>query len=175
MKPLLRFALGCVVVFLTLGFTLTGGWAATGAARVTLSQAVDLLQQAEKLVNDDARQALAKLKEARQLFKQLQQELAEPLSRTYLTPAQLEQEAANNRIAEDLFQTGKRLEASAQEKQSKALRLEAQGDRSAAANLRTEADQELQLALQNYCRAELYSLKNQQLVFETILRAARQQ
>lgn len=146
---------------------------AAAEPRVTLQRAVDLVQQAEKVVNEDAAQALTKLKEARQLFKQLQQELAGPLNQIYLSPAQLEQEAANNRIAEDLYHTGKRLEASAREKQEKARQLEAQGNKTAAANLADEADQELKLALQNYCRAEIYSLKNQQLVFETVLKEAK--
>lgn len=164
-----------LLLSVALFLNVTGFKVAMAAAepRVTLQQAVDLVQQAEKVVHEDATQALTKLKEARQLFKQLQQELAGPLNSIYLTPAQLEQEAANNRVAEDLYHTGKRLEASAREKQEKARQLEAQGNKTAAANLAEEADQELKLALQNYCRAEIYSLKNQQLVFETVLKEAK--
>ena len=164
--------------YLLFGLLLVGGLAMSAGAtvnhqRAILNQAVDLLQQAEKLLVDDPPQALTKLKEARQLFKQLQQELAAPLNQIYLTPAQLEQEAANNRVAEDLYHTGKRLEASAKEKREQALRLEAQGNKTAAANLADEAENELKLALQNYCRAELYSLRNQQLVFETVLKETK--
>lgn len=146
---------------------------AAGDHQAKLQQAVVLMQQAEKLLVDDTPQALGKLKEARQLFKQLQQDLAGPLTTIYLTPPQLEQEAANNRVAEDLYHTGKRLEAAAQEKQERARQLLAQGNKTAATNLADEAENELKLAFQNYCRAELYSLKNQQLVFETVLKQTK--
>ncbi len=146
---------------------------AAGDHQAKLQQAVDLMQQAEKLLVDDTPQALGKLKEARQLFKQLQQDLAGPLAAIYLTPPQLEQEAANTRVAEDLYHTGKRLETTAREKQERSRQLLAQGNKTAASNLADEAENELKLALQNYCRAELYSLKNQQLVFETVLKQTK--
>ncbi|AEB08985.1 hypothetical protein [Desulfobacca acetoxidans] len=172
----MSYRLSCCLVGLLgwlafLAGTLPAVAQAPANSQAVLEKAVRLLDRAEQEVAEAPEGALATVKEARQLFKLLQTDLAIRLSQAELTPAQSEQEAANHRIAEDLFNTGERLDKSAQEKLARSQELAAQGDRQASRNLEQEARNERLLALQHFVRSEIYSLRNQQSIFQNLLAA----
>ncbi len=135
-----------------------------------LEKAIGALQKAEQLVTDDPEAALAAAKEARGLFKNLRKEMAAKLEAHQLTEAQLEQEDLNTRIADDLFKKGEIFHKAVKDKLARSQELRAQGDSAAAQNLEAVAQIEGRLALQNFVRSEIFSLKNQQLVFEALLK-----
>lgn len=139
-------------------------------AQATLKQAIEALQKAEQLVADDPEAALSAAKEARLLFKTLQKELAPRLAEHQLSDAQLEQEDLNSRVADDLFKKGEIFHKAAKDKLARSQELRAQGDDVGAKNLEGVAQVEGRLALQHYVRSEIFSLKNQQMVLETILK-----
>ena len=99
--------------------------------------------------------------------------MAAKLADNHLTDAQLEQEELNLRLADDLFKKGEIFAKSAKEKLTRSQELETQGDTAAAQNLDGVARIEGRLALQNFVRSEIFSLKNQQMVFESILKQAK--
>lgn len=134
-----------------------------------LAKGVAALQQAEKLVNDDPEAALAAAKEARLLFADLQKMLAAELPNKHLTEDQLEQEKLHLKLAEDLFKKGELFHKAAQDKLNRSKELRSQGEEAAAQNLEGVAQIEGRLALQNYVRSEIFGLKNQQLIFESLL------
>ena len=146
--------------------------ASTQAAnlKANLDQAVQALQKAEQLVANEPEAALAAAKEARQLFKTLQRDMAEKLYQNQLTDAQLEQEELNMKVADDLFKKGEIFQKSAKEKLARSQELVSQGDTTAAQNLEGVAQIEGRLALQNFVKSEIFSLKNQQMVFESLLK-----
>lgn len=135
----------------------------------TLAKAIQALGQAEGKVADDPEGALQSAKEARLLFKTLQKELAAKLAQNKLTDAQLEQEELNLRIAEDHYKKGEIFQKTAMDKVARSQEMKAQGDSAGAQNLAGVAQIEGQLALQHFVRSEIFSLKNQQLIFESIL------
>ena len=141
--------------------------------KANLDQAVQALQKAEQLVASEPVAALAAAKEARQIFKTLQKEMAEKLYQNQLTDAQLEQEELNMKVADDLFKKGEIFQKSAKEKLARSQELESQGDTTAAQNLEGVAQIEGRLALQNFVRSEIFSLKNQQMIFESFLKAKK--
>jgi exonuclease VII small subunit len=138
--------------------------------KANLDQAVQALQKAEQLVANEPEAALAAAKEARQIFKNLQKVMADKLYQNQLTDAQLEQEELNLKVADDLFKKGEIFQKSAKEKLARSQELESQGDSAAAQNLEGVAQIEGRLALQNFVRSEIFSLKNQQMVFESLLK-----
>lgn len=155
---------------LTLVWTLPALAQSSATHQDTLAKAVGALQKAEQTVADDPEAALAAAKEARLLFKTLQKDLAGPLAENLLTDAQLEQEELNLRLAEDLYKKGEIFAKAAKEKMARSKELESQGDAAAAQNLEGVAQIEGRLALQNFVRSEIFSLKNQQLIFESLLK-----
>jgi hypothetical protein len=166
----LLFICYCLIALI---WVLPAGAQSGGAPPATLEKAVQSLQNAEKLVAGDPEASLAAAKEARQLFKALQKDLAAQLAENHLTDAQLEQEDLNMRLADDLYKKGEVFAKSAKEKLARSQELEAQGDTTAAQNLEGVGQIEGRLALQNFVRSEIFSLKNQQLVFESILKKAK--
>jgi hypothetical protein len=167
----LRLILGCLLI---LFWTLPAG-AQPGAAtpQATFEKAKQSLQQAEKLVADDPEAALRAAKEARLLFKTLQKDLATKLEQNQLTDAQLEQEDLNTKVADDLYKKGELFHKGVKEKLARAQELKSQDDAAAAQNLEGVAQIEARLALQNFVRSEIFSLKNQQMVFEAILKPTK--
>jgi hypothetical protein len=161
----------CCLNFLI--WTLPAGAQSNAAPQATLTKAVQALQTAEQTVADDPEAALGSAKEARLLFKTLQKDLAAKLADNHLTDAQLEQEELNLRLADDLYKKGEIFAKSAKEKLARSKELEDQGDASAAQNLEGVAQIEGRLALQNFVRSEIFSLKNQQLVFESVLKQTK--
>lgn len=143
------------------------------APKAVLAKAIAALQRAEQQVADEPEEALAAAKEARQRFGELQQVLAAQLADKHLTEDQAEQEKLNLKLAEDLFKKGELFHKAAQEKLERSKELRSQGEEAAAQNLEGVAQIEGRLALQNYVRSEIFGLKNQQLVFESLLKAAK--
>jgi hypothetical protein len=153
-----------------LAWTLPAGAQGVATPKANYEKAVQALQKAEQQVADDPEAALASAKEARLIFKSLQKEMAEKLYQNQLTDAQLEQEELNMKVADDLFKKGEIFQKSSKEKLARSQELESQGDTTAAQNLEGVAQIEGRLALQNFVRSEIFSLKNQQMIFESVLK-----
>jgi hypothetical protein len=166
-------------LLLSLCCLLLGAWTLSANAqdattpKAKLEKAIQAMQKAEQQVADDPEAALGAAKEARLIFKSLQKEMAEKLYQNQLTDAQLEQEELNMKVADDLYKKGEIFHKSAKEKLARSKDLETQGDTTAAQNLEGVAQIEGRLALQNFVRSEIYSLKNQQMVFESLLKKAK--
>jgi hypothetical protein len=161
----------CGLIFFV--WTLPAGAQSNAAPQAALAKAVQALQNAEQQVADNPEAALSSAKEARLLFKTLQKDLAAKLADNQLTDAQLEQEELNMRLADDLYKKGEIFAKSAKEKLARCQELQSQGDTTAAQNLEGVAQIEGRLALQNFVRSEVFSLKNQQLIFESILKRTK--
>jgi hypothetical protein len=153
-----------------LALTSLAGAQSSATPQATFEKAVAALQKAEQQVADDPEAALSSAKEARLLFKTLQKDLADKLHQNQLTDAQLEQEELNLRVADDLYKKGELFHKATKEKLARSQELRTQGDETAAQNLEGVAQIEARLALQNFVRSEIFSLKNQQMVFESILK-----
>jgi hypothetical protein len=150
--------------------SLAGAQSSATTPQATFEKAIAALQKAEQQVADDPEAALSSAKEARLLFKTLQKDLADKLHQNQLTDAQLEQEELNLRVADDLYKKGELFHKATKEKLARSQELRTQGDETAAQNLEGVAQIEARLALQNFVRSEIFSLKNQQMVFESILK-----
>jgi hypothetical protein len=155
---------------LPLAWALPAGAQSVATPKAQYEKAVQALQKAEQQVAEDPEAALASAKEARLIFKSLQKEMADKLYQYQLTDAQLEQEELNMKVADDLYKKGEIFHKSSKEKLARSQELESAGDAAAAQNLSGVAQIEGRLALQNFVRSEIFSLKNQQLVFDTLLK-----
>jgi hypothetical protein len=159
---------------MTLAWTLPVSAQPSGATpQATFEKAKQSLQKAEQLVADDPEAALSSAKEARLLFKTLQKDLAARLNQYQLTDAQLEQEELNTKVADDLYKKGELFHKTTKEKLARVQELRSRGDDTAAQNLEGVAQIEARLALQNFVRSEIFSLKNQQMVFESVLKQTK--
>lgn len=167
LKNRLLLTLGCLIVLI---WVIPASAQEAANPKANFEKAVQALQKAEQLVNDDPEAALGAAKEARLLFKNLQKEMADKLYQNQLSDAQLEQEDLNMKVADDLYKKGEIFHKSAKEKLARSQELESQGDATAAQNIAGVAQIEGRLALQNFVRSEIFSLKNQQMVFETLLK-----
>jgi hypothetical protein len=163
----LLLILGCLML---MAWTVPAGAQSESTPKANLEKAVQALQKAEQQLADNPEAALAAAKEARLIFKSLQKEMADALNQKQLTDAQLEQEELNMKVADDLYKKGEIFHKSAKEKLARSQELESQGDAGAAQNVAGVAQIEGRLALQNFVRSEIFSLKNQQMVFESILK-----
>ena len=163
----LLLTLCCLMPF---AWTLPASAQNVATPKANFEKAIQALQKAEQQVAEDPEAALASAKEARLIFKNLQKEMADKLNQNQLTDAQLEQEELNMKVADDLYKKGEIFHKSAKEKIARSQELESQGDAAAAQNLAGVAQIEGRLALQNFVRSEIFSLKNQQMVFETIMK-----
>ncbi len=166
----LLLTLCCLIL---LAWTLPAGAQEVATPKANFEKAVQALQKAEQQVADDPEAALASAKEARLIFKNLAKEMADKLYQNQLSDAQLEQEDLNMKVADDLYKKGEIFQKSAKEKLARSQELESQGDTAAAQNLAGVAQIEGRLALQNFVRSEIFSLKNQQMVFETVLKPSK--
>ncbi|MBM4287698.1 MAG: hypothetical protein FJ135_06065 [Deltaproteobacteria bacterium] len=162
--------------FVIIGYLMTLAWVMPAGAQksatppATLQKAVELLNKAEKQVADEPDAALQSAKEARLLFRDLKKDLAAKLADYQLTEAQLEEEDFNTRLAEDLFKKGELFHKGAKEKMARSKDLADQGDEVEARKMEAVAQIEARLALQHYVRSQIYHLRNQQMIFQTILR-----
>ncbi len=166
----LLLTLCCLIL---LGWTLPAGSQEVVTPKANFDKAVQALQRAEQQVAEEPEAALASAKEARLIFKSLQKEMADKLNQTQLTDAQLEQEELNMKVADDLYKKGEIFHKSSKEKLARSRELESQGDATAAQNLEGVAQIEGRLALQSFVRSEIFSLKNQQIIFESILKQSK--
>ncbi len=169
--PFWHFWILCCLA--TLVWTLPASAQSSAPPQATLEKATELLQRAEQQVANTPEAALDSAKEARLLFKTLKKDLAGKLAENELTDAQLEQEDVNTRLADDLFKKGELFHKAAKEKLARSQELAAQGDDQGAQKLEGVAQIEGRLALQHYVRSEIYSLKNQQMVFQSILKQTK--
>jgi hypothetical protein len=163
----LLFTLCCLIPLI---WTLPAGAQEVVTPKANFDKAVQALQRAESQVAEEPEAALASAKEARLIFKSLQKEMADKLNQSQLTDAQLEQEELNMKVADDFYKKGEIFHKSAKEKLARSQELVSQGDATAAQNLEGVAQIEGRLALQSFVRSEIFSLKNQQIVFESILK-----
>jgi len=166
----LFWTLCCLI---TIAWTLPANAQSGTDPKATLEKASGLLQKAEQQVADNPEAALESAKEARQLFKTLKKDLAAKLSENELTDAQLEQEDLNTRMADDLYKKGELFHKSVKEKLARSQELAAQGDDQGAQKLEGVAQIEGRLALQHFVRSEIFSLHNQQMVFQSILKQTK--
>lgn len=129
-------------------------------------RAVILMDKAQKkLAAKYTAEAKGLVKEANNLFTILKKETAATLKERILTPAELEQEAANQKLAEDAQAHADRLMKSSEEKQKKGDQADNQGQSDAARKFFQEAKVEAEQAQVQYIKAQLYSLKTQQMLF----------
>ncbi len=129
-------------------------------------QAVDTLDKAEKKLSAGyTAEAKALLKEANSLFKILQNEQTAQLQQQQLSETQQAQEQSNRKLAEDSLAQGERLEKSAKDKEAKSAQLEKTGQDQASIKLQSEAKREYELAQKSFLKAQIYNLRNLQLIF----------
>jgi hypothetical protein len=132
-------------------------------------RAVGALDGAEKkLAGNYTAEAKNLLKESRSLFGILQKEMPEKMKTTELTQAQDDQYSSNQKLAEDSTAQGEKLDKSAGEKQKKADSMETSGNQDMAIKLQQEVVQEQNLAQKAHLKAEIYHLKNLQLIFGSL-------
>jgi predicted metal-dependent hydrolase len=131
-------------------------------------QAVSRLNQAEELVEDDPKEALDLAKESRVLFNSLQKEQAGELEKRDLSVQDMEKEAFNNKLADEMYAKGQQLEKSAAEKLAKSQEAAQQGDQQQAKKSDAESLEDLRLSLIMYVKSQIASLRNQQLIWNSL-------
>jgi len=171
------FALGLVV--------LSFGWAqaqtqthkpACGPDHAILyKRAVKLVDAAEKkLAGKYTAEAKALVKEANSLFTILVKECG-PLQRERaLTETEVQQEAANSKKCDEALKQAESLEKSAAEKLKKGLESEAKGQEEVAKQYFRQAKSESERAHNLAIQAEIYALKNQEMIFRFLARVPTQ-
>jgi len=132
---------------------------------ILYKRAVTLLDKAEKKLNARyTAEAKALVKEANALFSILQKECGPSLSKEPLEGKEAQQEAINQKLSADEMAQAERLEKSATEKFKKAQAL-AEKQPEFYDKLMKEAKAENEQAHNRYIKAEIYALRNQQMVF----------
>ncbi len=162
-------------MLLALGLALAA-WAETPKAKcgpdhaILYKRAVGLLDQAEKkLAGRYTAEAKSLVKEANSLFTILQKECGPQQKDRLLSDRETQQEAINQKLCADERAAADRLMKSAEEKEKKAQQAEAaQPDLSV--KYQQEAKQEYEQAHKRYIKAEIYALRNQQMLFSFLAR-----
>ena len=133
---------------------------------ILYKKAVKLLESAEKkLAVKYTAEAKAQVKEANSLFSILVKECGPLQKERALTEAELEQENSNNKKKDEFFKKGLALEKSAAENLKKGQESEAKGQDDLAMKFFRQAKTENEQAHASFVQAEIYALKNQQMVF----------
>jgi hypothetical protein len=162
------------IVFLVVSITALGmvsiGWAQNAPVPqdhgIIYKQAVGLLDKADQKLNGNyTAEAKSLLKEAKSLFSILQKELPKEKTEQELSETQQEQWANNNKLGEDSYAQGERLEASAKQKHDKSDAIEKQGQKDLAIKLESESKRENELAQKMYLKSQIYHLRNMQLAY----------
>ncbi len=132
---------------------------------ILYKRAVKLLDNAEKkLTAGYTAEAKSQAKEANSLFTILQKECGPAQKERDLTEKEVQQEAINQKLSADELAQAERLMKSADDKSQKATKLEtAQPD--VAVKYQREAKSEYEQAHKRSIKAEIYALRNQQMVF----------
>jgi DNA anti-recombination protein RmuC len=132
---------------------------------ILYKRAVGLLDQAEKkLTARYTAEAKSMVKEANSLFTILQKECGPEQKERILTDQETQQEAINQKLAADERSAADRLMKSAEDKEKKAQQLEA-SQPDVSVKYQGEAKQEYEQAHKRFIKAEIYALRNQQMVF----------
>jgi hypothetical protein len=137
---------------------------------ILYKRAVKILDKAEKkLTAGYTAEAKSLAKESNALFTILQKECAPQERDRVLTDLEAQQEAINQKLSADESAQAERLEKSAKEKEQKALKIEATNPDLYKKYMR-DAKGEYEQAHKRYIKAEIYALRNQQMVFKFLLR-----
>lgn len=169
-------------VLVVLGVLLLGGLLGSALAQkkppvkcgpdhaILYKRAVKLLDDAEKkLTAGYTAEAKSLAKEANALFTILHKECGPQQAERALTDQELQQEGINQKLAADELAQAERLMKSADEKEKKAAKLEAtQTD--VSLKYQREAKGEYEQAHKRSIKAEIYALRNQQMVFKFLLK-----
>lgn len=160
-------AFACLLVF---GLLLESGLAQTQAKcgpdhAILYKRGVGLLDQAEKkLTAGYTAEAKSLVKEANSLFTILQKECGPQQNERLLTEKETQQEAINQKLCADERAQADRLMQSAEEKEKKSAQIEST-QQDLAVKYQREAKAEYEQAHKRYIKAEIYALRNQQMVF----------
>ncbi len=129
-------------------------------------KAVKLVDSAEKkLAAKYTAEAKAQLKEANSLFSVLVKECGPAQKERNLTDAEVAEETQNNKLKEEAMTQVKELEKSYEENLKKAQQYIAQGNNELADRYGRQAKDESERANILAAKAEIYALRNQQMVF----------
>ncbi len=133
---------------------------------ILYKKAVKLLDSAEKkLTAKYTAEAKAQLKEANSLFSVLVKECGPSQKERALTEAELAEEARNNKAKEEAMVQISQLEKSYDENLKKAQQYQTQGNNELADRYARQAKNESERANALAAKAELYALRNQQMIF----------
>lgn len=132
---------------------------------ILYKRAVGLLDNAEKKLNARyTAEAKAQLKEANSLFTILHKECGPEQRQRLLTPKEEQQEAINQKLSADERAAADRLMKSAEDKEKKSAQIEASQPEESL-KLQRQAKEEYEQAHKRYIKAQIYALRNQQMVF----------
>jgi hypothetical protein len=133
---------------------------------ILYKKAVKLVDSAEKkLAAKYTAEAKAQLKEANSLFSVLVKECGHAQKERNLTDAEVAEEAQNNKLKEEAMVQIKELEKSYEENLKKAQQYQAQGNNELADRYARQAKGESERANLLAAKAEIYALRNQQMIF----------
>lgn len=156
-----------------LGMLTNGGaWAQTGKPAcgpdhaILYKRAVKLLDAAEKkLAAKYTAEAKALVKEANSLFTILVKECGPLQKERALTESEAQQEAVNHKKSSEALTRAETLEKSASDKLKKGQEAEARGQEDLARQYYRQAKAESEQAHTLALQAEIFALRNQQLIF----------
>jgi hypothetical protein len=109
------------------------------------------------------------VKDANHLFTILQKECGPQQKERLLTDKESQQEAINQKLCADERSAADRLMKSAEDKEKKAQQAEA-AQPELSIKYQREAKQEYEQAHKRYIKAEIYALRNQQMLFSFLAR-----
>jgi bacterioferritin (cytochrome b1) len=133
---------------------------------ILYKKAVKLVDSAEKkLAAKYTAEAKALVKEANSLFTILVKECGPEQKGRALTETEMAQEIANNKKKDEYYNKGLALEKSAGENLKKGQEAEAKSQDDSAAQYFRQAKTENEQAHASFIQAEIYALKNQQMIF----------
>lgn len=134
---------------------------------ILYKRAVSLLDNADKKLNAKyTAEAKALVKEANSLFTILAKECGPAQRERLLSDKELQQEAINKKLSQDALVQADRLMKSAAEKEKKSDEAERQGQQEASLTLQRQAKGEYDLAYTMSVKAQIYALRNQQMIFQ---------
>ncbi len=132
---------------------------------ILYKRAVILLDNAEKKLNARyTAEAAALLKESNSLFTLLQKELGPEQRQRLLNPKEEQQEGINQKLFSDGCMAADRLMKSAADKEKKSTQIEASQPEQSL-KLQQEAREEYEQAHKSFIKAQIYVLRNQQMLF----------
>jgi len=138
---------------------------------ILYKRAVKLLDTAEKKLSAQyTAEAKGLVKEANSLFTILVKECGPSQKDRELTEAETQQEANNNKLRDEAMAQVDRLEKSYEEKMKKGQELEAKGQDDQAAQMYRQAKADSERAHLLAIKAEIYALRNQQMIFRFLAR-----